>query len=81
MRIISKKVGVKAKIRQIHFYLLGHGLARIYTDSLNDIRQRRMGTCAIAGPSILKTEDLMRISRTEIPWSHALLPKAKKYSF
>ena len=45
--------GVKAEIKQIHFNLLGHGLARIHTDSLNYIRLRRMGTCAIADPSKL----------------------------
>jgi hypothetical protein len=28
--------------------ILGHGLARIDTDRLNDIRQRRMGTYVIA---------------------------------
>jgi hypothetical protein len=39
------------------------------------------GACAIADPSKLQTEDLMRISRTEIPLCHALTPKAKKYSF
>jgi len=61
IRIISKKVGVKAEIKQTHFYLLGHGLARIHTDSLNDIRQWRMGSCVIADLSKLKTQDLMRI--------------------
>jgi hypothetical protein len=80
-RIISIKVGVKAEIKQIHFNLLGHGLARIHTDSLNDFRLRRMGTCAIADPSKLQAEDLERISQTEIPWCHVLTPKAKKYSF
>jgi hypothetical protein len=79
--IISKKVGVKAEIKQIHFTLLGHGLARIHTDSLNDFRLRRTGTSAIADTPKLQTEDLMRISRAEIPWCHALTPKAKKYFF
>ena len=43
--IISIKVGVKAEIKQIHFNLLGHGWARIHTDSSIDIRLGRMGTC------------------------------------
>jgi hypothetical protein len=41
----------------------------------------RMDDCAIADPSKLQTEDLMRISRIEFPGCHVLTPKAKKYSF
>ena len=68
MWLISIKVGVKAKVEQIHFNLFGHGFAQIHTDSLNVFRLRRMGTCAISNASKLKTNDLMRISQTEIPW-------------
>ena len=30
--IISKKVIVKAEMKKIHFNVLGHGLAKMYTD-------------------------------------------------